>query len=175
MRKILDDAGLHEISIFASGSLDETRLEDLLDSPINGFGIGTSLVTSGDCPWLDCAYKLQEYAGRPCRKRSEGKATWPGRKQVFRNFDSNGKMNGDVLTLDSDNQEGEALIIPVMKEGKRLEERIPLQEIRQKTLENYETLPDNLKRLEFAPYSVEISDLLTELAESVDRRGITSL
>ncbi len=175
VRKILDDAGLHEISIFASGSLDETRLEDLLDSPINGFGIGTSLVTSGDCPWLDCAYKLQEYAGRPCRKRSEGKATWPGRKQVFRNFDSNGKMNGDVLTLDSDNQEGEALIIPFMKEGKRLEERIPLQEIRQKTLENYETLPDNLKRLEFAPYSVEISDLLTELAESVDRRGITSL
>ena len=171
VREILDDAGLRHISIFASGNLDETRLEDLLDAPISGFGIGTSLVTSGDCPWLDCAYKLQEYGGRPCRKRSEGKATWPGRKQVFRNYDMDGKMKQDVLTLDDDTQEGCPLIVPVMKDGKRLSDRTPLHEMRKKTLENYETLPESLRRLESAPYSVEISKRLAELAESVDREG----
>ena len=53
-------------------------------APIDGFGIGTSLTTSSDVPALDCAYKLQEYAGLPRRKQSTGKATWPGRKQVWR-------------------------------------------------------------------------------------------
>jgi nicotinic acid phosphoribosyltransferase len=52
-------------------------------APIDGFGVGTALSTAEDMPALDCAYKLQEYAGIAKRKRSEGKATWPGRKQVF--------------------------------------------------------------------------------------------
>ena len=55
-------------------------------APIDGFGVGTSLTTSSDVPALDCAYKLQEYAGLPRRKRSSGKATWPGRKQVWRSL-----------------------------------------------------------------------------------------
>lgn len=172
VRKILDDAGLESISIFASGNLDETRLEDLLDAPIDGFGIGTALVTSSDYPMLDCAYKLQEYDGRPCRKRSEGKATWPGRKQVFRSFDSSRKMKEDILTLDADSREGKALLVPVMQEGRRIEKKRALSDIRKTTLENYESLPDNLKRLDPAPYSVEISRMLVELAEKVDRNGI---
>ena len=57
------------------------------EAPIDGFGIGSGMDASYDVPTLDCAYKLQEYAGRPRRKRSEGKATWPGRKQVFRSYD----------------------------------------------------------------------------------------
>ncbi len=165
VRKILDEAGLDGITIFASGNLDETRLEDLVDAPIDGFGIGTALVTSGDYPMLDCAYKLQEYDGRACRKRSEGKATWPGRKQVFRQFDANGEMHGDVLTLEEDRLEGEALIHPVMRQGKRIFERRTLHEIRQKTIENYQRLPEPLRRLEPAPYPVEISLKLAELAE----------
>ncbi|HQT26794.1 MAG TPA: nicotinate phosphoribosyltransferase [Burkholderiales bacterium] len=165
VRKILDEAGLGSITIFVSGNLDETRLEDLLDAPIDGFGIGTALVTSGDYPMLDCAYKLQEYDGRPCRKRSEGKATWPGRKQVFRHFDSKGRMDGDILTLEEDSVKGEALILPVMKQGKSILEKRSLPEIRKKTLENYETLPESLRRLEPAPYPVEISSKLAELAE----------
>ncbi len=50
--------------------------------------------TSADAPYLDCAYKLQEYDGEPRRKRSEGKATWPGRKQVYRRYDSDGRWQG---------------------------------------------------------------------------------
>ena len=76
------------VTIFASGNLDEYRLRELVrqQAPIDGFGVGTRMNTSADAPYLDCAYKLQEYEGRPRRKRSEGKATWPGRKQVFRRY-----------------------------------------------------------------------------------------
>lgn len=83
---------MHEVRIFASSNLDEYRLHELLaaGAPIDGFGVGTRINTSADSPYLDCAYKLQEYAGRARRKRSEGKATWPGRKQVYRRVDGDG-------------------------------------------------------------------------------------
>ena len=92
--------------IFASGGLDEDDLAEMLQAgaPIDGFGIGTSLTTSSDVPALDCAYKLQEYAGLPRRKRSIGKATWPGRKQVWRRYGSDGRMAGDILSVESDHQ-----------------------------------------------------------------------
>ena len=79
VRRILDEGGLAEVGIFASGGLDENGLAEMLQAgaPIDGFGVGTSLTTSSDVPALDCAYKLEEYAGLP-RKRSTGKATWPG-------------------------------------------------------------------------------------------------
>ena len=104
VRAILDRAGLHELTIFASGNLDEYSLRDLLANkvPIDGFGIGTRLDTISDAPYLNCAYKLQEYAGRPRRKRSEGKATWPGRKQVYREVDTSNHIKSDVLTLDKE-------------------------------------------------------------------------
>jgi nicotinate phosphoribosyltransferase len=83
VRKILDDGGLADTAIFASGGLDEDKITSLLraGAPIDGFGVGTSLTTSSDVPALDCAYKLQEYAGSGRRKRSAGKATWPGRSK----------------------------------------------------------------------------------------------
>jgi nicotinate phosphoribosyltransferase len=94
VRAILDEAGLREVRIFASGNLDEYFLRDLIEGngPIDAFGVGTRVDTSCDAPYLDCAYKLQEYAGQPRRKRSEGKTTWPGRKQVYRSFDRGGYM-----------------------------------------------------------------------------------
>src|SRR5678815_1298996 len=100
VRRILDDAGLKDIGIFCSGNLDEYRLRDLVQdgAPINGFGVGTRLDTSEDAPSLECVYKLVEYDGQPRRKRSEGKATWPGRKQVFRQYGSSGQMEGDTIT-----------------------------------------------------------------------------
>ena len=102
VRGILDDGGLSYVSIFASGGLDEDYLAEIVQAgaPIDGFGIGTSLTTSSDAPALDCAYKLQEYAGQPRRKRSSGKATWPGRKQVWRRYGPDGRMVGDTLSTE---------------------------------------------------------------------------
>ena len=94
VRGILDAGGLKDTGIFVSGGIDEDTLATFAreKAPIDGIGIGTSLVTSFDAPALDCAYKLQEYAGLPRRKRSTGKATWPGRKQVWRRHDRYGHM-----------------------------------------------------------------------------------
>ena len=75
--------------------------------------VETCLITTSDAPALDCAYKLQEYAGLPRRKRSTGKATWPGRKQIWRRYDRNDRMMADVLSTEQDNQDGEPLIHPV--------------------------------------------------------------
>src|SRR5262245_44333116 len=112
VRRILDEGGLREVAIFASGGLDENELSRLVQAgaPIDGFGVGTSLTTSSDAPVLDCVYKLQEYAGVARRKLSTGKATWPGRKQVWRRFGADGRMAGDVLSVEDDEQTGEPLI-----------------------------------------------------------------
>jgi nicotinate phosphoribosyltransferase len=174
VRRILDAGGLAHVIIFASGDLDEYALRDMLTAgaPVDGFGIGTRLDTSSDIPFLDCAYKLQEYDGQARRKRSEGKQTWPGRKQVFRHYDADARMCGDVVTLESDCQPGEPLLIPVMRCGHRLTTP-DLPAIRLYAEENLAQLPQALRQLQ-APYSypVEIAPALHELAAQVDRATV---
>jgi nicotinate phosphoribosyltransferase len=172
VRRILDEGGLKHVTIFASGSVDEYVLERLakVDAPIDGFGIGTRLDTSSDAPYLDCAYKLVEYGGRPRRKRSEGKVLWPGRKQVYRRYDHSGRMMGDILSVEGDAQEGETLIQPVMKAGKRLSAKVPLSKLRERTLNELKRLPEALVPLGQAPeYPVTVSEAVRRLAQEVDR------
>jgi len=173
VRTILDAGGLADVTIFASGGLDEDYIAELVQTgaPIDGFGVGTSLTTSSDVPALDCAYKLQEYAGLARRKRSAGKATWPGRKQVWRQYGQDGQMAGDVLSLESDHQPGEPLIELVMKNGRRVGPDPNLAEIRARAARDLERLPQPLRNLEpGAPYPVEIADALVRLAAEVDDR-----
>ena len=172
VRQILNQGGLEKTIIFASGNLDEYRLRELLSSaaPIDGFGVGTALDVSGDAPSLDCAYKLQEYAGKPRRKRSEGKATWPGRKQVYRNYSADGCMAGDVVALEeNDPHDGQPLLMPVMQAGRRILGGAALDQMRQRTLGGYAHLPKAITTLEMAPpYPVAISTALQVLATELD-------
>ena len=171
VRRILDEGGLQATTIFASGDLDEYRLRDLLagGAPIDGFGVGTRLDTSADAPYLDCAYKLQEYGGRPRRKRSVGKATWPGRKQVWRSLDGDGRMAGDVVSLHDDAQPGTPLLVTVMRDGRRLPQPA-LPQVRERVLEQLQVLPCSLASLERGEdYAVTIAPALRALAEQVDR------
>jgi len=171
VREILDQGGCPDVTIFASSSVDEYVLEDLMDAraPIDGFGIGTHLDTSADRPYLDCAYKLQEYAGKACRKRSEGKATWPGRKQVFRVLNQAGRLDHDVLTLEKAPEQGEPLLRPVMGGGKRLGPQEGLSSLRQRTARELERLPDGLRSLTAqSGYEVRVSTALRSLADRVD-------
>jgi nicotinate phosphoribosyltransferase len=173
VRKILDAGGLAEVAIFASGGLDEDTVAGFVGSraPIDGFGIGTSLTTSSDVPNVDCVYKLQEYAGVARRKKSEKKATWPGRKQVWRRYGADGRMAGDILTVEGDDQVGESLLRPVMKTGRRLQPPEPLSEIKQRAKRELERLPEALRRLgPDAKYPVEVAPALQKLATEVDRR-----
>jgi nicotinate phosphoribosyltransferase len=177
VRAVLDQAQLREITIFASGNLDEYVLRDLAETqaPIDGFGIGTKLDTSSDAPYLNCAYKLQEYAGRPRRKHSEGKATWPGRKQVHRLVDDFGRMTNDLLDF-HDRASVAGLLVPVMRNGKRLVQALPLADVRQYAIDQLAHLPDRLRTLDRCdPYAVTISPSLQECARGLDALNIRKL
>jgi nicotinate phosphoribosyltransferase len=172
VRRILDEGGLNQVRILASGNLDEVAIQTLVanSAPIDDFAIGTRLVTCADAPYLDCVYKLQEYAGRARRKRSEGKATWPGRKQVYRRFGADSRMVADILTLDDDPQEGEALLQPCLVAGKRLAPSPAVAQVRQRAAAQLTCLPDHLRRLRVdPPYPVTIAPALQRLAQEVDR------
>lgn len=173
VRHILDTGDCRDIGIFASGNLDEYAVQSLLEkgAPIDGFGVGTRMNTSSDAPYLDCAYKLVEYAGRPCRKRSSGKATWPGCKQVYRRYDAHGGMAGDTLTLQHDVLPGEALLQPVIRGSMLLAPSPPLREIRAYAQSQLAAVPPPLRALTVAaPYPVAVSDALRGLARQVDER-----
>ncbi len=178
VRHILDAGGCSEVRIFVSGNLDEYELQALLgkEAPIDGFGIGTRLTTSADAAYLDCAYKLQEYAGRPRRKKSEGKATWPGRKQVFRRFEASGKLAGDVLTLEGDDQKGKPLIEQVMRQGEPLEGRPELEAIRQYAQDQIDGLPAALRDLEEGSAGMaEVAPALKALVREMEAAHSASL
>jgi len=171
VRTILDDAGLNEVGIFVSGNMDEFTIRDLFNegAPINGFGVGTRLDTSADLPYLDSAYKLTEYAGRARLKKSEGKATLPGRKQVFRQLE-NHLMARDILTLEDDHHRGTALVKLFMKDGTRVATPLSTKDIREYAIEQMNSLPPNLRELHKTfPYPVEISDALITLKEKIEK------
>ncbi len=173
VRVILDEGGLNDVIILVSGGINEDVLQGMMKTkaPIDGYGIGVNLDASIDAPSLDCAYKLQEYAGTPRRKLSEGKQTWPGRKQVWRSYDRDGRMRGDVLSLEDDSQNGETLVVPIMRGGKRLKPALSLTEIREHAAAELKRLPSPLKRLEAFEYTVAVSDALKALAQEADHRA----
>ena len=168
VRAILDRGGLQKVTIFASGNLDEWKLRELLSNgaPIDGFGIGSRLDVSADAPYLDCAYKLQEYAGTPRRKRSEGKATWPGRKQVFRQYKKE-QMALDTIAVQDDQRPGEPLLQPAMKNGCRIAAKEQLIKIRERMRTQLAQLPESLRQLEQGdPYPVEIAEVIASARPS---------
>jgi nicotinate phosphoribosyltransferase len=95
-RRLLDQAGLGEVRIVASGSLDEFLIAELTAraAPIDAYGVGTKMGVSADAPYLDSAYELVAYGDRPVLKLSPEKATVPGRKQVFRAPDAHRELVG---------------------------------------------------------------------------------
>jgi nicotinate phosphoribosyltransferase len=173
VRRILDAGGCSDITIFASGGLDEDEIDAMLraGAPIDGFGVGTSLTTSSDVPALDCAYKLQEYAGVPRRKRSSGKATWPGRKQVWRSYAADGRMAGDVVGLEDETHAGEPLLRLVMQTGRRVAPPPTLTDIRARAARELARLPEPLRSLgDGATYPVRVSESLKKVAAETDAR-----
>ncbi len=170
VRRVLDDGGLQATRIIASGGLDEDAIDALLrtGSPIDAFGVGSALACASDHPVLDCAYKLQSYAGLARRKRSTGKATWPGIKQVFRRT-VHGKYAGDTVALADESVAGRPLLVPVMRAGRRVAAPETLEAIRARLRGELDALPAALTQLASAPpYAVEISPAIRALAAQLD-------
>ena len=163
-RAMLDDAGLEKVQIFASGGLDEDVVASLADSPIDAFGVGTKVGVAADAPYLDSVYKLVEYDGHRVAKLSVKKATLPGPKQVWRNA----AMKGDVIGLrEEPGPEGaEPLLERVVNGGQRLI-RDGIPEARERFSAGLDTLPEQLRSLDPAPYVVARSDALNDLSERV--------
>lgn len=162
-RRMLDEAGLKQVGIFASSGLDEDEIQRLVaqGAPIDAFGVGTRLAVSEDAPALDMAYKLVEYAGVARTKHSTGKVLLPGRKQIHRQWEQ-GRMVGDLLAAWEEDAPGQALLVPRMQNGHRTAAPPPLSDVRHYVQQQLAALGESLTRLEPAqpPYPVAFSPRL---------------
>jgi nicotinate phosphoribosyltransferase len=178
VRSILDDAGRPDVKIVASGDLNEYKIRDLLadGATIDVFGVGTELVTSRDEPTLNVVYKLVEQEtpegtfGR--FKLSLGKKNYPYPKQVYRQRDAHGKYQGDRIVKVTAQEDGEPLLVPVLRQGERAEALPPVEDIRRRCAEQLSQLPSELLALEPCQnYPVQVSE---ELEAELSRHRYTS-
>lgn len=173
-RKILDKAGMTDTRIIASGDLNEYRIERLLKkkAKIDGFGVGTDLVTSRDAPALGGVYKLveQQRGGRevPRLKASSGKGTYPGKKQVRRLADKRGRYRRDVVCLEEEDRKGQPLLIPILRKGRRVQPLPALDDIRDRAAHSLDLLPPRYRRLrDPKTYPVKASKALRKLRDAI--------
>jgi nicotinate phosphoribosyltransferase len=167
VRRILDQAGLPEVKIFASSGFDEYVLEQLIadGACIDAFGVGTKMGTSADAPYLDMVYKMVRLGERNVHKASEGKITLGGEKQVFRKTDAGGRFLGDIIGLRDDAPDGAGpLLTPLMENGRLVGPMPTLEQIRQRFADNFTRLDDRYKRFtDPQPYPVVVSERLVAL------------
>ena len=170
VRQTLDRAGLSDATIFVSGGLDEHVIADFARSqtPIDAFGVGSRLGVSADAPYLDMAYKLVEYDGRPTLKLSSGKATWPGAKQIWRRRAADGTLVDRVgLALEAAPPGTQALLEPAMLDGLRLSQET-LVVARERARREVQSLPaEQWALIEPVVPRVEFSDRLCQTRERI--------
>ncbi|MGC1188710.1 MAG: hypothetical protein WA871_15095, partial [Candidatus Acidiferrales bacterium] len=178
IRRRLDEAGWNDVDIFASGDLDEDRIAAMIESGarINAFGVGTALATSIDAPALSVIYKLVEVETggtvRNAAKFSAAKVTYPGKKQVFRRSDAQGKFVEDVIALEGEKVPGaEPLLETAMRAGRAVAPPVNLEAAQRRCLEQVARLPEAVRSLATcAAYPVRHSERLVELLDEVRRR-----
>jgi len=176
VRALLDDSGLPEVAIIASGNLDEYAIARLVEAgaPIDGFGVGTRLGVAADAPSLDGAYKLVSFDGRPVMKLSPGKQSLPGSKQVWRRV-QDGRFAGDVIALHGEPAPPGAipLLTPVMEQGARVHSQT-LSAARLRAAEQRSALDPRHRDLAAEPYQVALSRGLNTLGERLATEIATS-
>ena len=165
-RERLDAAGLPDVAVVASGGLDEYEIARLLaaGAPVNGFGVGTNFATSADAPTLETVYKLVAVDGRPMAKRSTGKATLPGAKQVWRRPG----FGGDVLALadEADPAPGAEPLLEAVDLGDEPNDRDAVAAARERFEADWSVLPKEYRDLTNPTrYGVEVSGRLQALAD----------
>ncbi len=180
VREILDAHGLDYVKIFASGGLDEYKIAEVLakGAPIDAFGVGTKMGVSADAPYLDAAYKLVSYDGRPVTKLSSGKKTLAGAKQVFRR-EENGRYQEDFVGLREETlPEATPLLKPLMKGGERCAPARSLEEVRKRVKDELSKLPEPLKEIHpgevFYPvhYTEKLLTLQRQIEEEIRRKEL---
>ncbi len=189
-RKILDKNGLYDVSIFVSGGINEYKIREILEcgGKVDGFGVGTELTVSADLPYLDCAYKLVEYRGKPRIKLSEGKKTIPARKN-FKRLYRDGKMIADLIfpyqyenDIELPNFDIQETMMKKVFGGGKLEKEYEyylsnkkeyIIKCRDNFMKDFSGLPDELKELDpptqTSKYPVIFTKSLRELIEQTEK------
>ena len=182
VRKILDREGLKHVKIVASGNLNEYKIQELIDggAPVDVFGVGTDMVVSRDAPALDLTYKLVQIQDhdekiRYTAKRSRGKHSVPGRKQVFRTFNAGGRMAKDVISLATEQAPAKhpALLKPVITNGKLLSPLPFLEKTREQLRRTLGTLPPSCLKISSSArrcYRVEYSPAIRQLKRRFEQK-----
>ncbi|HJX05323.1 MAG TPA: nicotinate phosphoribosyltransferase [Candidatus Nanoarchaeia archaeon] len=173
VRQILDEQGLHYVNIVASNDLNEYKIDELVKAkaPINGYGVGTEMITAKPVAAIPGVYKLVEDNDGAKIKLSQDKKTYPGKKQVYRVMGADGKYSHDILGLEYEGIAGTPLLEKVVKQGKRVTGRRNLDEIRQYALECVSKLPEHLKEVRVAQqYEMKISDGLNKLIDELTEK-----
>ncbi len=178
VRRILDEAGFPDVLIFLSGDLDEYRIQDLLraGAAADAFGVGTRMGTSSDAPYVNGVYKIVEDETGLKIKLSTGKVTLPGRKQVYRFYDGQGKMTHDLVAMADETPpaQGEPLLVEVIREGELVYDLPSLDRIRDVAAAGLQALPDELRTIDDeveATYPVQVSDQLAALRDEIISRA----
>lgn len=173
-RAMLDASGFERLKIIATGGLNETKIDALVqaDAPIDIFGVGTDMSVSADAPSLDIVYKLTEYAGAGRMKLSAEKLTLPGRKQVFRREEEH-VASDDVIACFDESFPGTPLLAPVMRGGRRMAPPAEnLSALRGNAAKTIAALPPDIRALAPAPkpFAVAISPRLQAEADALRAR-----
>lgn len=178
-RKVFDEADLSHIKITAASNLDEYKIKELVDrkAPIDIFLVATEINSLSDSPKLEVVYKLCELKDkmktRYTAKYAKGKESYPGKKQVFRQINKEGKMIGDIVGLE-DESLGTPLLQQFISGGKLCRKMPSLKEISDFTKKEVGNLPENLYSLDnTSPYPVSISQKLSKLFESTKKEHQT--
>lgn len=176
-RKKLDRAGLNYVKIFASGNLDEFKIKDLLKrkAPIDNFGVGTNMGTSQDAPSLDVIYKISEITGEsgeflPTMKLSKAKASYPGRKQVFR-LENSGRYIRDIIGLEKEKNAGRRLLRKAIDAGRPVWPKVSLENTRFFVRKNLDKFSPALKQVyPVYKYPVKVSQKLKKMRQDLARK-----
>jgi nicotinate phosphoribosyltransferase len=174
-RHILDEHGLKDAMIFASGGFDEHKIQKVLsqEAKIDSFGVGTKMGVSADAPYLDMAYKIVKYNGEPVIKLSTGKVSLTSDKQVFRFSSDDGFYDHDVIALrDEQLNGGSPLLVPVVSEGQIIYEPPSLSEMKARFKESFSHLEDKYKSIhkDKPLYPVKISKKLQKLQDKTEQK-----
>jgi nicotinate phosphoribosyltransferase len=184
VRRQLDAAGWNDVKIFASGDLDEYRIRDLLarHAAVDAFGVGTALATPGDAPHLNMIYKLVEVErdGKiwEAAKLTRAKTTYPGLKQVFRHSKASGEYRFDRVALENEpSQDAEPLLIPVMRNGKRVGASESIEAARERCRAGLARLPKGCRQISQSAvfpvrYSKTLKDLLADVRQRVRQSAL---
>ncbi|OMQ14771.1 nicotinate phosphoribosyltransferase, partial [Modestobacter sp. VKM Ac-2676] len=145
-RELLDSLGATETRVIVTSDLDEHAIAALAAAPVDGYGVGTSLVTGSGSPTVGMVYKLVERDGIPVAKNSEGKRSVGGRKHAVRRHDADGTATAEVVASGPvAHRDGDRdLLVPLVRHGELVDPCSPAEALaaaRERHRELRDTLP----------------------------------